>query len=180
VYVVPVMDVDNVAVGAGGKNQDPHDHNRDWSDAPVFPAVAACQRLVRDRVAAGAFDLFLDLHNPAANDKRPFFFTGAPELRADAGRAALARFVAAAKAEVTGPLAYTGDLRESGAAYDKAWRAMSGNWVTARAAPAAVAVCLETSWNTPDSTAENYRTVGRQLGLAVERHLVRREVGRQE
>ena len=69
-----------------------------------------------------------------------------------------------------------GDLRASAADYDKAWRAMSGNWVTARAAPAAVAVCCqETSWNTPDSTAENYRTVGRQLGLAVERHLARRD-----
>ena len=73
-------------------------------------------------------------------------------------------------------LCVAGDLRASGADYDKAWRAMSGNRVTARAAPGAVAVCRqETSWNTPDSTAENYRTVGRQLGLAVERHLARRD-----
>jgi hypothetical protein len=33
-----------------------------------------------------------------------------------------------------------------------------------------VAVTLETSWNTPHSTTTGYRTVGKQLGLAVERY----------
>ena len=73
-------------------------------------------------------------------------------------------------------LCVAGDLRASAADYDKAWRAMGRNWVTARAAPAAVAVRRqETSWNTPDGTAENDRTVGRQPGLAVERHPARRD-----
>jgi len=39
------------------------------------------------------------------------------------------------------------------------------------AADHVVAVTLETSWNTPHSTTEGYRTVGRQQGLAIERYL---------
>jgi hypothetical protein len=34
-----------------------------------------------------------------------------------------------------------------------------------------VALTLETAWNTPQSTQENYQRLGRELGLAVERHL---------
>jgi len=41
VYYVPIMDVDNAAVGAGGKDAVPRDHNRDWDDKPHYPEVAA-------------------------------------------------------------------------------------------------------------------------------------------
>ncbi len=34
-----------------------------------------------------------------------------------------------------------------------------------------VAVTLETTWNAPNSTISGYETVGRQLGLALERYL---------
>jgi len=37
ITIIPIMDVDNVERGAGGKDQKPHDHNRDWSDEPVWP-----------------------------------------------------------------------------------------------------------------------------------------------
>ena len=61
---------------------------------------------------------------------------------------------------------------ESGAKYDpEAWTAISKNWVSHHTADHVVAVTLETSWNTPSSTAENYETVGRQLMIAVERYL---------
>ena len=36
---------------------------------------------------------------------------------------------------------------------------------------AAVAVTLETAWNTPDSTTDGYRTLGRQLAQAIEKYL---------
>src|SRR5262249_31052985 len=48
IYIVPIMDVDNVAIGAGGKEQKPQDHNRDWSDKPHFPAVAAAQKKIKE------------------------------------------------------------------------------------------------------------------------------------
>ncbi len=50
VTVIPVMDVDRVATGDGGKESSPHDHNRDWSLMPHYPeVVAADQRRVGER-----------------------------------------------------------------------------------------------------------------------------------
>ena len=34
IFLVPIMDIDNTATGNGGKNAQPHDHNRDWSELP--------------------------------------------------------------------------------------------------------------------------------------------------
>lgn len=171
IYFVPLMDIDNVTIGAGGKNQDPHDHNRDWSDQPVFTAVAEMHKIIRQLDKDGTFDLYMDLHNPAAGDKSPFFFTGADELHQEPGVANMKLFVEEAKKQITGPLAFKGDSRKSGPQYDKLWKSISGNWVNANCSPHVVALCLETSWNVPASTAENYLTVGRQLGVAVERFL---------
>jgi hypothetical protein len=170
IYFVPLMDIDNVAIGAGGKNQEPHDHNRDWSDAPVFPAVATCQKVIRELDAAGTFDLYLDLHNPSANDKSPYFYVGATELQKEEVKANLAAFLAIAKKEITGPLAFKGESRTTGPEYDKLWRDISGNWVLSHCSPRVLAVCLETSWNRPESTAENYLRVGRELGVAIEKY----------
>ncbi len=171
VYFVPLMDVDNVSIGAGGKNQDPHDHNRDWIDKPVFPAVTAAQKIIRDLDAAGGFDAFIDLHNPAAGDLKPFFFVSeGAELR-DKGKENLAKFVATATKHITGPMALNTKTRASGASYDKNWKAISKNWVNANTKDGTVAVTLETSWNTPHSNIEGYTTVGRQLAAAVAEYL---------
>lgn len=171
VYFVPLMDVDNVSIGAGGKNQDPHDHNRDWTDKPVFPAVAAAQKIIRDLDAAGTFDAFIDLHNPAAGDLKPFFFVAeATELK-EKGTASLVKFVATATKHITGPMALNPKTRASGAAYDKNWKAISKNWVNANTRDGVVAVTLETSWNTPHSNIEGYTTVGKQLAAAVAEYL---------
>jgi hypothetical protein len=175
IYFVPVMDIDNVAIGAGGKNQEPHDHNRDWSEEPVFTAVAATQKIIRQLDKDGAFDLYMDLHNPAANDLSPFFFTGADELHKEPGITNLKAFFAESQKQITGPLAFKGTTRQSGPQYDKLWKSISGNWVSINCSPHVVALCLETSWNTPNSTAENYQTVGKQLGMTIERFLAARK-----
>jgi len=75
ITIVPIMDVDNVERGAGGKGQKPNDHNRDWGDAPHFAEVRAAQKLISEQNAAGAFDVFVDLHNPGPGDLQPFFYT---------------------------------------------------------------------------------------------------------
>ena len=80
VFVVPIMDVDNAATGNGGKEADPRDHNRDWDDTPVYPEVAAAQDRLRELARSGRLTLFVDLHNPAPGDARPFFFVGPAEL----------------------------------------------------------------------------------------------------
>jgi hypothetical protein len=179
VTIVPIMDVDNVAIGAGGKNQKPQDHNRDWSDEPHWNSVAAAQREIVRPNENGQFDLFVDLHNPGANDKHPYFYVAPRDLLSELGRRNFAEFVTAAKTEITGPLKFLGETRESGANYDPAWEQISKNWVTRHTRDHVVAVTLETAWNTPHSTTDNYRRVGRELGLAIERYFrtaLRREI----
>jgi hypothetical protein len=170
VTIVPIMDIDNVAIGAGGKSQKPQDHNRDWSDMPHWTSVAAAQQEIERLDKAGQFDLFVDLHNPGASDRNPYYYVSPREILSDRGRRNLAEFVAASQLEITGPLAYRGETRESGANYDPNWHQISKNWVTEHTHDHVVAVTLETAWNTPNSTEENYRRVGRELGLAIERY----------
>lgn len=165
IVFVPIMDVDNVERGAGGKQAKPQDHNRDWSDAPHWPEVAAAQKGIRE--FGTRFRLFVDLHNPGARDQAPYFYVPPAELLRE--KSSLDRFLEAARAEITGPLPATGKTQVSGANYDKDWERISKNWVAK--ATGAVAVTLETSWNTPNSTPENYKRVGRELGFAIERFL---------
>ena len=175
ITVAPIMDADNVQRGAGGKNQTPQDHNRDWSDAPHWPEVRAAQARIKALDAAGRFDVFVDLHNPSASDREPYFYIAPRTLMSDGQRHRLDLFLAAAKTEMTGPLSYTGKTIESGEKYDRNWQFISKNWVTRHTRDHVVAVTLETAWNTPRSTAEGYQRVGRELGLAIERYL--RECG---
>jgi hypothetical protein len=167
VFIVPVMDVDNVATGNGGKEANPRDHNRDWDDQPVYPEVAAAQRRLRELAADGRLDVFLDLHNPAAGDLRPFFFVGPPDLLSEAARTNRASFLAAARKRISGLLELQEKARETGPNYHPLWRQISGQWVNDHGNPHTLAACLETSWNTPYSTTDGYLTVGRHLGLSV-------------
>lgn len=171
VYVVPIMDIDNTAVGNGGKEGLPHDHNRDWSDDPHYATVRAAQQRIAALDATGRFDLFLDLHNPGAGDKQPFYFISPREDLSAEAQANLDRFVAAGLTEISGPLKLSDKLRESGASYHKLWRYISKNWVTFHAHKHVVSVTLETAWNTPSSTTEGYLAVGMQQGRAIERYL---------
>jgi hypothetical protein len=160
-----------VAIGAGGKQEKPQDHNRDWSEKPHHASVAAAQEQIKQLDRAGRFDLFIDLHNPGPSDKRPYFYIAPPEQLSELGKQNIEAFLAASKTEITGPLAFTGKTLVSGANYDPHWRQISKNWVTANTRDHVVAVTLETAWNTPASTQDGYRQVGRELGLAIERYL---------
>lgn len=170
IYVVPVMDIDNVAVGAGGKEQKPHDHNRDWSDKPHFPAVAAAMEHIRREDTAGRFDLFIDLHNPAPSTKNPFFFLAPADLISAPRRANIDRFLNVCRLEISGPPKFEGQTYESGQRYDPNWPRISKNWVTSHTREHVVAVTLETPWNTPHATPEGYQAIGRQLAMATERY----------
>jgi hypothetical protein len=171
VLIVPVMDVDNVTIGAGGKEQRPQDHNRDWTDHPYFPAVAAVQAELKKMDAAGQLDLFVDLHDPAPSDSYPFFFVSPRGLLlSEVAAANVERFLQGARLEMTGPLAFRGESRESGPDYDANWPRIGKNWVTKNMRPHVVAMTLEVPWNTPQSTTDGYKQVGRELGQAMERY----------
>lgn len=171
ITVVPIMDIDNVSRGAGGKDQVPQDHNRDWTDQPYWRSVIAAQESIRAADAEGKFDFFIDLHNPGADARNPYFYISPDELLSDIGRQNLKRFLNAAETEMTGPLAFTGHTIASGSKYDPQWQAISKNWVTSHCRDHVVAVTLETAWNTPHSTASGYQQVGQELGRAIERYL---------
>jgi len=170
IIFVPIMDVDNVERGAGGKNQVPHDHNRDWIEQPVFPAVLAAQKKITEMHQAGRMDFFIDLHNPAPDDGMPFFFVSPPEMLTPRGRQNTDNFVTAVRKEMVGPMKLSPNTRPSGPAYDKNWKAISKNWVSELTKNHAVSVTLETTWNSINSTAEGYQKVGEQLGRGMERY----------
>ena len=165
VYVIPIMDVDNVTLGAGGKEAVPRDHNRDWDDQPVYPEVAAAQQRIRDLDAQGRLHVFIDLHNPGPGEPRPYFYgpldldqMPVPQQRNHA------RLLALAAECIRDPLPL--DAKYHFATYvktDEERRRVSTAWVRNHTGENVVAVCLETAWDTPHSTAHGYQAVGRQL-----------------
>lgn len=172
VTFIPIMDVDNVIRGAGGKNEKPHDHNRDWSDDARYPSVAAAMKNLREMTAAGRCDVFFDLHGPGAEPKEAYFHIGVRSLLTDLQRANLDRFLAAAKQEVTGPLKLGSKTVESGEKYDKVnWKKISKNWAYDNTTPHILSITLEAAWNVPAGTQEGFMELGKQLGLAMERYL---------
>lgn len=174
IVVVPIMDVDNATTGNGGKEADPQDHNRDWTDRPIYPEVQAVQQALQRWAEQDRLDLFIDLHNPSPSDKQPFFFFGPPELLSDLGRDNRSLFLSIAHRQIHGPLAVQATPRVTGPAYHPLWRQISGQWVTDHGNSHTLSGCLETSWNTPNSHTEGYRTVGQQLGETIAEYLQRR------
>lgn len=171
VVLVPIMDIDNVARGAGGKNQLPQDHNRDWTDQPHWRGVAAAQKELKAAADDGRLAVFIDLHNPGPSDRFPYFYVPPATSLTPPARQNLSDFLVIAKQEMTGPLRFMGRAAVSGEKYDpKAWKSISKNWVAHLGTPA-ISVTLETAWNTPSSHTEGYQTVGRQLGKAIVRYL---------
>jgi hypothetical protein len=174
IYFVPIMDVDNVATGAGGKDAVPRDHNRDWADQPLYPEVAAAQRRLAELDQSGRLRLFLDLHNPGPGDKQSFFF-GPFDYETMPGpiRAKYSRWLSLATAEITGPLPIQPQYRFATYVRTEEERGrMSSGWVRNHTGPERVAsITLETSWNTPESTQSGYLEIGGQLGRTVARFL---------
>ncbi len=168
--IVPIMDVDNVCRGAGGKEQKPQDHNRDWSSQPHWAEVQAVQSAIRQWDEQGRMDLLLDLHNPGRGDRQPFFFIPPEEVLKEPGRRNIVRFLEAAKAEITQPMRLAEKPRTAGVKYDPRWDRMSKSWVVLHCRPHVAALCLETPWETPESTIDGYMAVGRSLGRAIARY----------
>jgi hypothetical protein len=171
IFIVPIMDVDNTATGNGGKEALPHDHNRDWMEKPNWNEVAAAQSHIREMAKEGRMDVFLDLHNPAPGDKRAFFYVLPDALVKEPMLTNRNRFIGLATSSVREVFPMLDKPKEDGPKYHPLWRQISGTWVSMNANPHTVATCLETSWNTPQSTVEGYKAVGAQLAKAVQSYL---------
>ncbi len=171
IYFVPIMDIDNVATGNGGKNQVPHDHNRDWSEHPRWNAVQAAIKSLKQLDQQNRLVMFVDLHNPGANSKQPYFYIAPPELDTERRMALQDAFISVCREEMREPLKLDRSTPSTGPKYDKRWKEISSNWVRSETREHVVGITLETCWNTPHSNPQGYMTVGRQLGRGIARYL---------
>lgn len=164
--IVPFMDKDGVEDGDQGKLRAPHDHNRDWSDRPIYASVRAVQQQLptwRGRPA-----MSLDLHCPWVRDGRneAIFLVGiAPPQQTEQ-----TRFGAILARTQHGELRY--DPKDD-IALDEGWNTgpadTSQAWIGRRLA-FAFAGTLEIAYGVAGGkivTAENVRAFGRDLGRAI-------------
>lgn len=75
-HVLPMLDVDGVEEGRQGKGREPHDHNRDWTDAPLYVETRLAQDWLRQWVDRSSW--VLDVHCPWVRGGRndTMFFCG--------------------------------------------------------------------------------------------------------
>ncbi len=176
IFLVPIMDIDNAATGNGGKNAIPHDHNRDWSEQPHWNEVTAAQGKLRRLIDEDRMDIFLDLHNPAPGDPT-FFYVLPRDMLREPMLSLRDRFIDSAYSKISEirpimPMSKT--PKETGPSYHPLWKQMSGAWVTVNGNPHTVSLCLETAWNSANSTTSGYRAVGAGLAAAVQEQLFER------
>jgi len=162
-YIVPIMDIDRVATGDGGKESIPQDHNRDWSDQPHYPEIAATQRRLTAWSKQGRVVIFVDLHNPGPDNGNAFFYVAPNEAIEAARRPRRDRFLDIVHDTYDGKIKLTRKTRSTGPSYHPLWDQISSTWVTQNCNETAIAVCLETPWNIAHSTTEGYESVGAGL-----------------
>jgi hypothetical protein len=164
IYIIPLMDVDHVATGDGGKNALPHDHNRDWGPTPHWPEVAAAQKYIRHLAEEGRMNIFLDLHNPASGNKIQMMYVLDKTYMSSEAFPRQQRFVelmidefGELKQHRNGPKPAVTALKER----------VSEVWVLENANASTIGFCIETPWNSPKSTTEGYRATGKSLGKVI-------------
>lgn len=168
IFVVPLLDVDHVATGDGGKHCEPQDHNLDWSDKPHWPEVAATQKRILELAKEGRMNLFLDLHNPAPGNKQQTAYVIEKAYMPQKAHSRKLRFVAFMIEEF-------GELKQNPAhppaENPDLFHRVSVPWVLEHSNANTIAFCIETPWNTPSGNPEGYGIVGRKLGSAIEKLL---------
>lgn len=176
IFVVPVMDVDHTATGDGGKEAQPHDHNRDWSPQPHWNEVRAAQKMIRGLIANKRMDVFLDLHNPGPGDPT-FFYVTDQSLLTEPMITLRNRFIDLAYGHISKiepMIPMSSKTKVSGFGYHPRWQHISSNWVAVNGNPHTVSLCLETIWNSANSTTSGYRSVGANLAAATHDYLTER------
>ena len=172
ITVIPIMDVDNVEAGQGGKFATPHDQNRDWCSAPHFPEVRAAMDDLSALAKADRLDLFLDLHNPGPNSHTIDFYISAVQLMSPQRQANNDSFLKIAREQIAEPLPFTGRTFQ-GQTYnpEREIDKCADPWVAAHSQPHAISFTMEIPWNIPGSTSSGYLNSGEQLGRCINLYL---------
>lgn len=170
---VPFMDLDGVEAGDQGKSRRPHDHNRDYTEAPIYAAVRAMQTIVRD-LAGRNLSVYLDLHCPwirGSRDESVFLVEPPAPWAAEVGR-----FREVLRSVPTGPVPYTG---KHDIAFGVDWNSgaspNSRNFICRHGGPGLRAgFGLEFSYSLTEGapmTPEGARLFGRAMAQALEIYL---------
>lgn len=171
-HYIPIMDVDNAAIGAGGKEAMPRDHNRDWADEPIYPEVAAAQKRIAEIHAKHGLDAYIDLHNPGAGDGIFFFGPFAFERMTGIQQRNYKRWMELAAANITTPRPVEPKYRFATYVKTEEERArMSSGWVRDHTGDFTISITLETGWNSPLMSVEGYSNIGAGLGHALAAYL---------
>ncbi len=72
IVAIPFMDKDGVEDGDQGKGRSPHDHCRDYTGDPLYPAVRALKQFL-PAWSEGSLQIALDLHCPTIRDNDIYF-----------------------------------------------------------------------------------------------------------
>jgi hypothetical protein len=171
ITIIPIMDVDSVETGNGGKQQRPHDQNQDWGAAPHFPEVQAGMSQVSALAKAGRLDVFLDLHNPGAGEQGVFIYIPPRPLLDEIRLANQTAFTNLMRTKITGPIPFTGRVGPCGETYDPAVDKSVDAWAANEGGSHVVSLTIETAWNNPASTPAGYRQVGEQIGRTIEAYV---------
>jgi hypothetical protein len=170
VTVIPLVDVDSVAAGRGGKNQRPHDHNRDWSKDPYWRATRAALAELKPLDETGRLDLYVDLHDPGWGGNIQFWCHAYGVMESKRKRNT-DWFVAAATEEIVGPLRFDGKPTVRYALTTPT----AGIWSCTKTRNGVVGGTFEIGVAPPAGYHEppptHHLSAGRQIGLTIERFL---------
>ena len=167
IVIIPIVDVDSVETGQGGKEQIPHDQDEDWSPTPYFPEVAAGMKSLSALAKADRLDLFLDLHNPGYGARDIDFYLPAGPLLFPARVANNDNFFRIVQEQMTGAIKFNGRIGPDGKTYDPVVDTSVDTWTAAQCQPHTISFTMEIPWNISASTASGYLKVGAQLGRSI-------------
>lgn len=174
--LIPFVDLDGVEAGDQGKLREPHDHNRDYIEASIYPETQAVRSLVAqqtdERLIAG-----IDLHCPwvrwGINEK--IYLVGSEDLP-NARRQV--EFALALEDACQGPLPYHAsttlpygadwNVRKSGYPY-----CSFGTWMTRHAPGSPMITTIELPYSTAhgaEVNAQTARQFGRDIAIAIHHH----------
>jgi hypothetical protein len=171
IVIIPIVDVDSVETGQGGKEQIPHDQDEDWIPAPYFPEVAAVMKSLTALAKADQLDLFLDLHNPGYSARDIDFYLGPAAVLPPERVANEDNFFKIVQEQMTGAIKFNGRIGPDGKTYDPAVNKVADGWGDAHSQPHAVSLTMEIPWNISASTSDGYLKVGEELGRSINLYL---------
>lgn len=85
IYCFPFIDLDGVEDGDQGKERQPHDHNRDYIDKPIYPTTRFIKKLTNKKSLHYAFDFHCPYKWYGVHDQMSLVEAEAPYCNAQKG-----------------------------------------------------------------------------------------------